>query len=176
MLCMRAFMCKQVRIRSYEVCKAAISCPHMPMHNSSSLCIDCTPVSWQSRNMYATTHHGVSALWSCPLLSSGCPSQYPDPTLPRQPAQRDVEAVIFRASTCCRSSLRPDPVAGVSRGSYMNIAVSIALYATMCKEQHIPLRYTPVLSNPPPPSPPSRSLVFPHLCQVHVLSDTCSLT
>ncbi|KAL3141758.1 hypothetical protein ABBQ32_004438 [Trebouxia sp. C0010 RCD-2024] len=39
------------------------------------------------------------------------------------------------------SSLRPDPVAGVSRGSYMNIAVSIALYATMCKEQHIPLRF-----------------------------------
>ena len=40
----------------------------------------------------------------------------------------------------CRSSLRPDPVAGVSRGSYMNITVSIALYATMCKEQGLPLR------------------------------------
>lgn len=39
------------------------------------------------------------------------------------------------------SSLRPNPVAGVSRGSYMNIVVSIALYATMCKEQHLPLRF-----------------------------------
>ena len=45
--------------------------------------------------------------------------------------------------TCCltcRSSLRPDPVAGVSRGSYMNITVSIALYAVVCKELGLPLR------------------------------------
>lgn len=40
----------------------------------------------------------------------------------------------------CRSSLRPDPVAGVSRGSYMNITVSIALYAVVCKELGLPLR------------------------------------
>lgn len=39
------------------------------------------------------------------------------------------------------SSLRPNPVAGVSRGSYMNLTVSIALYATMCKELGLPLRF-----------------------------------
>lgn len=38
------------------------------------------------------------------------------------------------------SSLRPNPVAGVSRGSYMNITVSIALYAVICKELDLPLR------------------------------------
>ncbi|KAK9807751.1 hypothetical protein WJX72_008018 [[Myrmecia] bisecta] len=32
------------------------------------------------------------------------------------------------------SSLRPDPVAGYSRGSFMNISVSIAVYASICKE------------------------------------------
>ena len=38
-------------------------------------------------------------------------------------------------------------MAGVSRGSYMNIAVSIALYATVCKELHLPLRYLLLLSS-----------------------------
>ncbi|KAK9807612.1 hypothetical protein WJX72_004087 [[Myrmecia] bisecta] len=32
------------------------------------------------------------------------------------------------------SSLRPDPVAGYSRGSFMNITMSIAVYASICKE------------------------------------------
>ncbi|DBB11402.1 TPA: hypothetical protein ACH3X3_006818 [Trebouxia sp. C0006] len=39
------------------------------------------------------------------------------------------------------SSLRPNPVAGVSRGSYMNITTSVALYAVICKELNLPLRF-----------------------------------
>ncbi|KAL0042826.1 hypothetical protein WJX79_000975 [Trebouxia sp. C0005] len=39
------------------------------------------------------------------------------------------------------SSLRPNPVAGVSRGSYMNITTSVALYAVICKELGLPLRF-----------------------------------
>eukprot|EP00891_Asterochloris_glomerata_P004957 jgi/Astpho2/4957/fgenesh1_pg.00070_%23_18_t len=39
------------------------------------------------------------------------------------------------------SSLRPDPVAGFSRGSFMNITMSIATYACICKELKIQMRF-----------------------------------
>jgi len=38
------------------------------------------------------------------------------------------------------SALRPNPVCGFSSGSYMNLVVSIAVYASICKELGLALR------------------------------------
>ncbi len=38
------------------------------------------------------------------------------------------------------SSLRPNAVLGFSYGSYMNLATTIAVYATLCKELGVPMR------------------------------------
>jgi nucleoside-diphosphate-sugar epimerase len=39
------------------------------------------------------------------------------------------------------SALRPNPVCGISRGSFMNLTTTIAVYATLCRELGIELRF-----------------------------------
>lgn len=40
------------------------------------------------------------------------------------------------------SALRPNPVCGFSTGSFMNLSVSIAVYASICSELGIAFRFT----------------------------------
>ncbi|EFN56698.1 hypothetical protein CHLNCDRAFT_21968 [Chlorella variabilis] len=39
------------------------------------------------------------------------------------------------------SALRPNPVCGFSTGSFMNLSTSLAMYASICKEMGLPLRF-----------------------------------
>lgn len=51
------------------------------------------------------------------------------------------------------TSLRSNPVCGFSTGSVMNLPLTLAVYATLCKKLKLPFRRA--LPTPPPSPPPS---------------------
>lgn len=72
------------------------------------------------------------------------PAREDDP--PHMPPEFNVDQQQFlerrqHGSSWSWSALRPSVVAGIGLGNPMNLAVAIAIYASMCKELGIPLRF-----------------------------------
>ncbi|KAL4427895.1 hypothetical protein ABPG75_001984 [Micractinium tetrahymenae] len=52
-----------------------------------------------------------------------------------------LEERVIDGAAWSWSALRPNPVCGFSTGSFMNITTSIAVYASVCKELGLPMRF-----------------------------------